>query len=82
MLGGHGSFTSDSTYEYGEWMLRSNRQIYRIYDADPSPVSEPQPGKLPPDIDPQLRIPDDLPRTTQPSPQERWDKTPIYDELT
>ncbi|KUL89853.1 hypothetical protein ZTR_02960 [Talaromyces verruculosus] len=53
-----------------------------IYDADPSPVTNPQPGKLPPDIDPPLRIPDALPRTTEPSLQERWDKTPIYDELT
>ncbi|QKX55452.1 uncharacterized protein TRUGW13939_02545 [Talaromyces rugulosus] len=53
-----------------------------IYDSDPSPLIKPQPGKLPTEIDPPLTIPKNLPATLEPSPQERYHKTPIYDELT
>jgi hypothetical protein len=40
------------------------------------------PGKLPPEIDPSLEPPNDLPKTTPPSSQYRYDRTPIYAELT
>ncbi|KKA23327.1 Dimethylaniline monooxygenase [Rasamsonia emersonii CBS 393.64] len=53
-----------------------------IFDPDPNPLIVPQPGKLPPEIDPPLEIPQNLPATTPPSSQERYDRTPIYAELT
>ena len=40
------------------------------------------PGKLPPDIDRPLEVPDELPQTTPPSAQYRYDTTPIYRDLT
>ncbi|OAA56635.1 iron transport multicopper oxidase fet3 precursor [Niveomyces insectorum RCEF 264] len=52
-----------------------------IYDPIP-PELDLVPGALPPAIDPPLAIPDTLPVTTAPSTQERFIKTPIYDELT
>ncbi|KAI0848154.1 FAD/NAD(P)-binding domain-containing protein [Daldinia vernicosa] len=53
-----------------------------IYDSDPKPALEVHPGKLPPDVDPPLEIPKELPQITQPNQQERFSKTPIYDSLT
>ncbi|EXJ76958.1 hypothetical protein A1O3_10115 [Capronia epimyces CBS 606.96] len=53
-----------------------------IYDGDPRPALKIVPGALPPDIDRPLTIPDGLPKTTTPSSQERFERTPIYDELT
>lgn len=53
----------------------------RIYDPKP-PDFQLYPGKLPPETDPQLAIPNGLPKTTTPSPQERYDRTPIYAGLT
>ncbi|CZT05624.1 related to flavin-containing monooxygenase [Rhynchosporium graminicola] len=53
-----------------------------IYDSAP-PASIPiQPGGLPPDVDPPLDIPNELPRITSPNRQERWHQTPIYQSLT
>ncbi|KAK8023421.1 hypothetical protein PG991_006660 [Apiospora marii] len=40
------------------------------------------PGLLPPEVDTPLKIPHDLPRETPHDTQERFVKTPIYDELT
>ena len=60
---------------------KSLTRLHRIYDPDPGPPSAPAPGKLPPALDPQLRIPDNLPTTTLPSRQERYQTTPIYSEL-
>ncbi|KAI1472353.1 FAD/NAD(P)-binding domain-containing protein [Daldinia caldariorum] len=53
-----------------------------IYDSDPEPALEVHPGKLPPEVDPPLEIPKDLPQTTPPNQQERFSKTPIYNSLT
>ncbi|KAI1089516.1 putative dimethylaniline monooxygenase [Rostrohypoxylon terebratum] len=53
-----------------------------IFDADPKPDLPVQPGKLPPEIDPPLEIPKDLPQTTAPDQRERFSKTPIYNSLT
>ncbi|KAF2638802.1 FAD/NAD(P)-binding domain-containing protein [Massarina eburnea CBS 473.64] len=53
-----------------------------IYDADPAPPSQLYPGKLPPNTDPPLKIPERFPATTTPSEQTRYDRTPIYSELT
>ncbi|KAH7380717.1 hypothetical protein BKA66DRAFT_128634 [Pyrenochaeta sp. MPI-SDFR-AT-0127] len=53
-----------------------------IYDADPGPPIQLQPGKIPPDIDPPMKIPYNLPNSTAPSLQPRYDTTPIYAELT
>ncbi|KAJ9272661.1 hypothetical protein DTO212C5_1388 [Paecilomyces variotii] len=53
-----------------------------IYDPDPTPLLRPRPGALPTEIDPPLEIPKDLPTTTPPSSQERYEKTPIHEELT
>ncbi|KAL5454493.1 hypothetical protein PMIN06_004961 [Paraphaeosphaeria minitans] len=52
-----------------------------IYDAEPDPLPL-CPGKLPPDTDPALEIPEALPRITPPVDQKRWTKTPIYNSLT
>ncbi|KAF2099453.1 putative dimethylaniline monooxygenase [Rhizodiscina lignyota] len=52
-----------------------------IYDADPGTI-ELHPGKLPPEVDTPLKIPKTVPRTTPPSSQYRYDRTPIYAELT
>ncbi|KAK3937935.1 dimethylaniline monooxygenase [Diplogelasinospora grovesii] len=54
----------------------------RIFDPDPYPLITPRPGELPPQTDPPLEIPNDLPRTTPSTSQERYDKTPIYADLT
>lgn len=54
----------------------------RIYDPDPGPDLQLLPGALPPETDSPLEIPDNLPRTTTPNKQERFDRTPIYDDLT
>ncbi|KAF1955038.1 FAD/NAD(P)-binding domain-containing protein [Byssothecium circinans] len=53
-----------------------------IYDVDPSPPTQLHPGKLPPDIDPPLKAPSSFPSATAPSGQARFDRTPIYSELT
>ncbi|PVH95770.1 putative dimethylaniline monooxygenase [Periconia macrospinosa] len=54
-----------------------------IYDADPKSPEQFFPGKLPPDVDPQLDIPrGDFPTFTTPTEQQRFDRTPIYSELT
>ncbi|KAI1392150.1 putative dimethylaniline monooxygenase [Hypoxylon trugodes] len=53
-----------------------------IFDPDPQPNLELRPGRFPPDVDPPLRIPDQLPRITAPNQQERFSKTPIYASLT
>jgi hypothetical protein len=53
----------------------------RIYDPDPK-VATTQPGALPTEIDKPLVIPEDLPTTTAPNQQERFEHTPIYQNLT
>ncbi|KAJ5552411.1 FAD/NAD(P)-binding domain-containing protein [Penicillium frequentans] len=53
-----------------------------IYDADPGQPFKLCPGKLPPDIDSPLEIPCSLPATTPHITRERYDKTPIYENLT
>ncbi|KAJ4984043.1 thiol-specific monooxygenase [Stagonosporopsis vannaccii] len=53
-----------------------------IYDPDPAPPSQLQPGKNPPDVDPPLRVPQTLPAAVAPTDQTRFDRTPIYDGLT
>ncbi|KAI8966388.1 FAD/NAD(P)-binding domain-containing protein [Daldinia sp. FL1419] len=53
-----------------------------IYDSDPKPALEVYPGMLPPDVDPPLEIPKELPRITPPNQQERFSKTPVYNSLT
>ncbi|KAL2434066.1 Thiol-specific monooxygenase [Exophiala dermatitidis] len=53
-----------------------------IYDKSPKTNVQLVPGALPPDIDRPLKIPDQLPTTTAPTSQERYEQTPIYDELT
>ncbi|KAL2067655.1 hypothetical protein VTL71DRAFT_15751 [Oculimacula yallundae] len=53
-----------------------------IYDSSPAASLPLQPGGLPPDVDPPLSIPDELPRITSPNTQERWHQTPIYQSLT
>ncbi|KAH8655135.1 hypothetical protein BGZ60DRAFT_459846 [Tricladium varicosporioides] len=53
-----------------------------IYDPSPSSSLSLQPGGLPPDIDPPLKIPNNLPKTTPPNEQERYTQTPIYSSLT
>lgn len=40
------------------------------------------PGSLPPNVDPPSCIPQSLPAFTPPSERERYDRTPIYDNLT
>ncbi|KAM3421929.1 Thiol-specific monooxygenase [Cercospora zeina] len=52
-----------------------------IYDADPGHVPL-KPGALPPDIDTPVPGPERLPAITVPLTQNRFDKTPIYEELT
>ncbi|KAK4199556.1 hypothetical protein QBC40DRAFT_340418 [Triangularia verruculosa] len=67
---------------YFEHIRSFHIDIIRIYDASP-PASIPiHPGALAPDTDPPLTIPSKLPTTTPPSRQERYSKTPIYDDLT
>ena len=56
--------------------------ISRIYDADPSPSLPIYPGRLPPETDPKLDIPGDLPQVKPHNKQERYALTPIYDSLT
>ncbi|KAH7378117.1 hypothetical protein BKA64DRAFT_736750 [Cadophora sp. MPI-SDFR-AT-0126] len=53
-----------------------------IYDPSPPSSLPLQPGGLPPDVDPPLNIPDELPKIMSPNQQERWHKTPIYSSLT
>ncbi|KAF2658833.1 putative dimethylaniline monooxygenase [Lophiostoma macrostomum CBS 122681] len=53
-----------------------------IYDADPKTPIVLHPGKLPTETDPPLKTPARLPTTTPPSPQYRYDRTPIYADLT
>ncbi|KAK7718396.1 hypothetical protein SLS64_002349 [Diaporthe eres] len=53
-----------------------------IFDASPGPELPINPGKLPPQIDPPVQIPDQLPRVTAPVEQERYSKTPVYNSLT
>ncbi|KAI2466479.1 putative dimethylaniline monooxygenase [Annulohypoxylon bovei var. microspora] len=53
-----------------------------IFDPDPHPGLELQPGKLPPDVDPALELPPDLPQVTAPDQRERFSQTPIYNSLT
>ncbi|KAH8881341.1 putative dimethylaniline monooxygenase [Thozetella sp. PMI_491] len=52
-----------------------------LYDPVPTRFAL-HPGALPPQIDKPLNIPSKLPTTTAPSCQERYDKTPVYAELT
>ena len=54
----------------------------RIYDPDPSPELPIYPGRLPPETDPRLDIPADLPQAKPHNTQERYVLTPIYDSLT
>ncbi|KAH6612416.1 dimethylaniline monooxygenase (N-oxide forming), partial [Boeremia exigua] len=53
-----------------------------IYDSDPAPPSQLFPGKDPPEVDPPLKVPSNLPAAVAPSEQTRFDRTPIYDGLT
>jgi hypothetical protein len=54
----------------------------RIYDADPGFYDQLRPGKLPKDTDPPLKVPENLPRVTEPNKQERFSQTPVYASLT
>ncbi|PWY92218.1 FAD/NAD(P)-binding domain-containing protein [Aspergillus heteromorphus CBS 117.55] len=53
-----------------------------IYDADPGPPFQLHPGKIPPEVDPPISIPRTLPVATDPVTRERFDRTPIYEDLT
>ncbi|CAG8973730.1 hypothetical protein HYALB_00007678 [Hymenoscyphus albidus] len=53
-----------------------------IYDQSPPHDLPIRPGSLPPDSDPPLEIPNNLPKITSPNEQERFTKTPIYSSLT
>lgn len=53
-----------------------------IYDADPGPLLAPPPGHLAPDIDRPLKLPHCLPAITKPVIKQRYDKTPVYADLT
>lgn len=57
-------------------------RIIRIFDPSPGPELPIKPGKVPPEIDPPLGIPNELPRITAPSQQERFSQTPVYNSLT
>ncbi|KXT02971.1 hypothetical protein AC578_10619 [Pseudocercospora eumusae] len=52
-----------------------------IYDRDPGDLPF-TPGALPPQVDKPLKIPDSFPTTTAASTQNRYEKTPIYEQLT
>ncbi|POS73280.1 hypothetical protein DHEL01_v208326 [Diaporthe helianthi] len=54
----------------------------KIFDASPGPELPINPGKLPPQVDPPLQIPSQLPTVTAPVTQERYSKTPVYNSLT
>ncbi|KAL2880600.1 hypothetical protein SGCOL_003973 [Colletotrichum sp. CLE4] len=53
-----------------------------IYDSSPSELPPLQPGLLPPDIDPAVEIPGELPQVKPHSQRERYSQTPIYHSLT
>ncbi|KAI1771699.1 hypothetical protein F4818DRAFT_454486 [Hypoxylon cercidicola] len=53
----------------GTWILESDPKLSR-------------PGRLPPDVDPPLEIPKQLPQIAPPNQQERFSTTPIYNSLT
>ncbi|KAF2025141.1 FAD/NAD(P)-binding domain-containing protein [Setomelanomma holmii] len=53
-----------------------------IYDADPGTSIRLLPGMNPPMTDPPLKVPSNLPRIIEPASQQRYDRTPIYAELT
>lgn len=53
-----------------------------IFDQNPGPGLPFNPGRLPPEIDPPLQIPDGLPTVTAPCEQERYLQTPVYESLT
>ncbi|KAL6897685.1 hypothetical protein GGI43DRAFT_99252 [Trichoderma evansii] len=53
-----------------------------IYDAAVKPSLLGRPGATPAEIDPPLAIPKSLPAVLPPNKQERFSKTPIYDNLT
>ena len=54
----------------------------RIFDPNPGPELPFNPGKLPPEVDPPLQIPDELPTVTASNKQERFSQTPVYESLT
>ncbi|KAK2034526.1 FAD/NAD(P)-binding domain-containing protein [Colletotrichum zoysiae] len=53
-----------------------------IYDSTPSNLPPLQPGSLPPDVDPAVEIPSELPQVKPHNQQERYSQTPIYRSLT
>lgn len=53
-----------------------------IYDDNPGSPLRPSPGRLPPDLDPPIKTPTQLPTVTSPITKERFEQTPIYSELT
>ncbi|KAJ0332686.1 hypothetical protein COL5a_001406 [Colletotrichum fioriniae] len=53
-----------------------------IYDPSPSELPPLQPGSLPPDVDPAVEIPGELPQVKPHSQRERYSQTPIYHSLT
>ncbi|EFQ30641.1 hypothetical protein CGRA01v4_12657 [Colletotrichum graminicola] len=53
-----------------------------IYDSNPSELPPLQPGSLPPDVDPAVEIPGELPLVKPHNQQERYSQTPIYHSLT
>ncbi|KAK1598166.1 uncharacterized protein LY79DRAFT_586794 [Colletotrichum navitas] len=53
-----------------------------IYDSNPSELPPLQPGSLPPDVDPAVEIPGELPQVKPHNQQERYSQTPIYHSLT
>jgi hypothetical protein len=54
----------------------------RIYDSNTPHKLPLKPGSLPPESDPSIPVPDDLPKITSPDKQERFTQTPIYSSLT
>ncbi|KAK3071452.1 hypothetical protein LTR53_008592 [Teratosphaeriaceae sp. CCFEE 6253] len=53
-----------------------------IYDPDPGTRTPPSPGALAPRLDPPSNVPTHLPTISPPMDRERWDKTPVYEDLT
>ncbi|KAE9363620.1 FAD/NAD(P)-binding domain-containing protein [Stipitochalara longipes BDJ] len=53
-----------------------------IYDSSTPHKLPIKPGSLPPESDPSIPVPNDLPKITSPNKQERFTQTPIYSSLT
>lgn len=58
------------------------RLFDRIYDSDPGLPLPLSPGNPPPVVDPSSEIPRSLPALTPTCGRERYERTPIYGNLT